>query len=150
MAKLLFSEAFLKYPGGDAGGGFNSRILGHSRNEAMQNFQYAGSRESGWHAADKLAREGKLYAVHNFHHSHECKGHAFPYGGTFVCNECNRSRLDEPWWAIKCYPDGNAWCCVGLDFEDLQSSDCFAFGDTYEAAISAYGDLMTARAQVPA
>lgn len=147
MGELLFSESVMRNPGGSAGGGFNSRIMGHSRKEAMQNVGWDyGARLSGWELADKMVRDGKLYAVHNFHHSHECSGHAFPYGGSFVCNTCNRSRLEKPWWSIKCYADGNAWCCVGLDFEDLQASDCYAFGDTYDSAIKAYGDLMRLRA----
>lgn len=142
---LKFSESVMRNPGGDAGGGFNSRILGHSQNEAMRDCGYNyGARLAGWELADGLVRAGKLYAVHNFHHSHECGGHAFPYGGSFVCNDCGRSRLEKPWWKIKCYPDGNAWCCVGPDFENLQESDCVAFGDSYDAAIKAYGDLMTA------
>lgn len=151
MGKLLFSESVMTNPGGDAGGGFNSRILGHDYRETMANFNHGyGARSSGWYLADEMVRAGKLYAVHNFHHSHECNGHAFPYGGTFVCNECGRSRLDKPWWSIKCYPDGNAWCCVGLDFEDLQSSDCYAFGESYESAIAAYGDLMARPSAAPA
>lgn len=144
--KLMMAEHFLICPGGNAGGGFNSRVLGHSYAEAMNHIQHGyGSRSSGWKLADDMARAGKLYAVHNFHHSHECHGHAFPYGGSFVCNTCGRADLAKPWWSIKCYPDGNAWCCVGLDFEDLQASDCYAFGDTYDAAIKAYGDLMVSR-----
>lgn len=96
-----------------------------------------------------MVSQGKLYAVHNFHHSHECSGHAFPYGGKFVCETCTwpgMNTLEKPWWTIKCYPDGDAWCCVGPDFEDLQTSDNFAFGETRDAAIKAYGDLMVARA----
>jgi len=151
LEKLKFSEHFLKYPGGATGGGFNSRVLGHSYPQAMQGTQWDyAARSNGWEIADRLAREGKLYAVHNFHNSHECGGHAFPYGGDFVCNTCGRNRLAKHWWAIKCYPDGNAWCCVGLDFEDLQSSDCYAFGDTYDAAIKKYGDLMVARERAEA
>jgi len=150
MSKLTFSEDHLKYPGGDTGGGFNSRILGHSYQEAMANINHGyGDRVAGWRLADEMVRAGKVYAVHNFHASHECTGHAFPYGGTFVCNTCGKSDLNKDWWSIKCYADGNAWCCVGLDFEDLQASDCFAFGDTYDAAIAAYGDLMVARSPTP-
>lgn len=147
MAETLkFSEHFMRYPGGSASGGFNARIHGYTYSQAMAGVQFDyAERSNGWLLADRLAREGKLFAVHNFHHSHECSGHAFPYGGTFVCNTCGRSRLDKHWWAVKCYQDGSAWCCVGLDFEDLQASDCFAFGDTYDEAIKNYGDLMVSR-----
>lgn len=144
--RLKFSEHFLKYSGGAKGCGFNARILGHSYQETMAGVQWDyADRHNGWLLADRLAREGKLYAIHNFHHSHECAGHAFSYGGSFVCNTCGRNKLAKDWWAIKCYQDGNAWCCVGLDFEDLQSSDCYAFGDTRDAAIKNYGDLMVSR-----
>lgn len=144
MGDLKFSESVMKRPGGSAGGGFNARILGDSYTEAMANCRWDyGARAAGWNLADGMVRAGKLYAVHNFHQSHECKGHAFPYGGSFVCNECGRAGLGKEWWTIKCYPDGNAWCCVGPDFEDLQASNNYAFGDSYDAAIKAYGDLMT-------
>lgn len=141
---LKFSEHFLRDPGDYAGCGFNARIMGHSYTETIEHRTHGiGAIVSGWHLADSMARAGKIYAVHNFHHSHECNGHAFPYGGTFVCNSCGESDLVKDWWKIKCFQDGNAWCCVGPDFEDLQSSDCFAFGESYETAIKAYGDLMT-------
>lgn len=144
---LKFSQDFMKQPGGPAGGGFNARILGHSQTETMDNVTWGyGERLAGWRLADDMARAGKLYAVHNFHHSHECRGHAFPYGGTFVCNECGRSGLNKDWWTIQCYADGNAWCCVGPDFVNLQESDNYAFGDTYDDAIKAYGDQMVTRA----
>jgi len=145
---LKFADQVLKGSGGSAFGGFNSRIMGHDYSQTMSGRTWdIGQTVAGWRLADDMVRAGKLYAVHNFHHSHECAGHAFPYGGTFVCNECGKSRLEKEWWTIKCYVDGNAWCCVGPDFEDLQSSDCFAFGDTYDAAIAAYGDLMVSSAK---
>ena len=42
----------------------------------------------------------------------------------------------------KVFQDGNEWCCIGIDFEDLQASDNYAFGETREAAIENYGKLM--------
>lgn len=145
--KLKYSEHFMKHAGGEAGCGFNARIMGHSHQEAMSQIVHGYvERAYGWHLADNMASAGKLYAVHNFHNSHECSGHAFPYGGTFVCNTCDRSNLAKDWWGIKCFPDGDAWCCVGLEFEDLQTSDCYAFGSTYDEAIKNYGDLMISRA----
>ena len=140
---LKFADQVLKGSGGSAFCGFNSRVLGYDYPQTMDGLNWGiGETASGWNLADKMVRDGKLYAVHNFHHSHECKGHAFPYGGSFVCNDCGRSKLEKDWWTIKCFADGNAWCCVGAEFEDLQSSDCYAFGDTYDAAIVAYGDQM--------
>ena len=88
---------------------------------------------------------GKLFYVQPFKHKWGddiCKGHAFPYGGTWVCNTCNRSNLDAEWWKVKVYKDGNAWCCVNTDFEDLQASDDYAFGDTRNEALKNYETLM--------
>ena len=146
-AVLKFADQVLKYPGGSEASGFNCRIMGHNYQQTLSGLTWGiGRTLAGWRLADEMVRAGKLYAVHNFHHSHECRGHAFPYGGSFVCNECGRTSLEKEWWTIKCYADGNAWCCVGADFEDLQASDCFAFGDSYDEAIKAYGDLMISRA----
>ena len=36
---------------------------------------------------------------------------------------------------LKVIPDGNAYCCVGEGFVNLQESDNYAFGDTFEEAI---------------
>lgn len=152
--RLKYGDEVLGH-GGEAVCGFNSRIMGHSHSQCVDKVPHGprwAQRSAGWTLADGMARAGKLYAVHNFHHSHECTGHAFPYGGKFVCETCTwpgYPSLEKPWWTIKCYPDGNAWCCVGPDFEDLQASDNYAFGDTYEAAIKAYGDLMVAPAPLP-
>ena len=125
---------------GEALAGFNRRIYGENRCTDIR----AGAAFAGWSLADGMIRAGKIFSVHNFHHTHGgCQGHAFEYGGTWVCNTCNHSGLDRPWWIIKVYADGNAWCCIGEGFEDLQSSDNYAFGDTREEAIQNYGDLMT-------
>ena len=145
MNKLLFGDDVIKNGAGYALAGFNRRVLGSTQSEAFKYPHERVNRElhGGWELADRMIREGKLYYVHNFHQSHECKdGWAFQYGGSWVCNGCNHSHLDKPWWTIKVYKDGNAWCCVGLEFEDLQESDCYSFGDTREESIKNYGDLM--------
>lgn len=132
---------------GEALGGFNARVHGYTWQQAMRGVPHGRSfseREAGWELADRMIREGKLYYIHNFHNSHECQDHAFPYGGKFVCETCTFPgwpTLEKPWWKIKCYQDGNAWCCVGFEFEDLQASDCYAFGSTRDEAIKNYGDL---------
>ena len=38
-------------------------------------------------------------------------------------------------YILKVIPDGNAYCCVGEGFVNLQESDNYAFGDTFEEAI---------------
>lgn len=146
---LKYAQHIIPDASGDAMSGFNCRIMGYSERQTLEGRTWGiGAVGSGWRLADGMARKGKIYATHNFHHSHECRGHAFPYGGKFVCETCTwpgYPDLRKDWWKIKCYPDGSAWCCVGPDFINLQASDCFAFGDTYDEAIRLYGGLMIAQ-----
>lgn len=125
--------------------GFNRCVLGIPYNDAFRyrNEQTNSQMQGGWNLAEKLIKEGGIYFVHNFHKSHgDCpSGFAFQYGGFWVCNTCGGKGLDKDWWTIKVYQDGNAWCCVGLSFENLQESENYAFGDSREEAIASYGDL---------
>ena len=78
---LKLSHEVMRNGGGDAGCGFNRRIHGKTHNEAVGSMPHGpayGAVSAGWELADKMIREGRLYYVHNFHHSHECRGHAFP------------------------------------------------------------------------
>ena len=139
------AQDVLKGNGGSAFAGFNRRVFGDSYADA---FQYPHERQDremygGWALADRMISDGRLFCVHNFHKGYSgCDGHAFQYGGSWVCNTCNKSRLDREWWKIKVYKDGNAWCCIGTGFEDLQESDNYAFGNTRDEAIHNYGTLM--------
>ena len=127
-------------------GGFNQRVLGDPFNQTLDAWDKA-VRGMGWHKANEMIMNGLIYSVHAFPHS-DCPANPFPYGGTWVCNYCNRNNLDKPWWRIKVYKDGDAWCCVGENFEDLQASDNYSFGDSREAAIANYGRLMDAHSAV--
>jgi hypothetical protein len=49
-----------------------------------------------------------------------------------VCNGCGSKDVDKEWWKIKVEKDGNQFCCHGLDFVNLQESDNYAFGKTYQ------------------
>ena len=144
MNKYLTGQDVIKNPSASSISGFNCRISGHSYTDT---FQYQHERtdlalQGGWDLADKMIEMGELFFIYNFH-SMSCEGgHAFPYGGTWACNICNRDHLDQPWWKIRVFKDGDAWCCIGIDFEDLQTSDNFAFGETREDAIKNYGMLM--------
>lgn len=42
-------------------------------------------------------------------------------------------------WVV---PDGNAWCCYGENFINLQESNNYAFGDTREEAINEFYKVM--------
>jgi hypothetical protein len=46
------------------------------------------------------------------------------------------------WWKIQVEKDGNEFCCHGLDFINLQESSNYAFGKTFEEAISNYEKVM--------
>lgn len=126
---------------GSAMSGFNRRIYG----EARYDNRYP-DREimAGWNLANDMILAGKIFYIQQFPHRN-CHGHAFQYGGHWVCNTCCNQDVDRPWWEIKVYQDGNAWCCVGAGFEDLQESDNYAFGATREEAIRNYGELMLSR-----
>lgn len=148
MNQYLTGQDVLRNPNGSSISGFNCRIDGHSY---LDTFQYPhertdAERHAGWELADRMIADGRLFFVHNFHSLTCEKGHAFRYGGTWACNTCNSDHLDAPWWKIKVLKDGNAWCCIGLEFENLQESDCYAFGDTRDEAIANYGALMVAMA----
>lgn len=144
-SKLLFAQDVLR-PGYETsvGCGFNSRVLGDTYIKCVDGAWDRGPRGVGWDKAEELIQVGRIYFVHPFPHSDSQRCHAFPFGGTWVCNGCLNSRLDKPWWRIRVFKDGNAWCCVGEGFVDLQESDNYAYGDTRDAAIEAYGTLMSA------
>ena len=101
---------------GECRGGFNARLQGESFNKCMegmpQGFRW-GQRSNGWEIADRMIREGKIFS--------EIK--------------TEKGRVE-----FKCYQDGDQWCCVGPEFENIQESNC-SFGDTQEAAIEKYIDL---------
>lgn len=146
MTKLKIAQDLLKYPGGLAAGAFNSRVFGYTYNEV---FDYPArptlEATSGFYLAEKMIEEGRIFSTRRFGHKFGdkvCRGQAFPYGGSWVCNTCGQSGLKRDWWDIKVFKDGNAWCCIGIGFENLQESDRFAFGYTREEAIKNYETIM--------
>jgi hypothetical protein len=144
MDRFAYAQDILKDSAGSVGAGFNRRIGGMEHTYA---FQHAHERTdqclvAGWEKADEMIEQGKIFYVHNFHRLECASGHAFLYGGTYVCNTCQRDHLDKEWWKIKVQQDGSAWCCVGNGFVNLQESENYAFGDTREQAINKYGELM--------
>ena len=143
MNQFKTAQDMTDYPsvsnGGSGGEGFNRRISGEVYSEA---FQYPHERQNhylrgGWDLADKLIDRGEIYYVNNFHHL-DCDGFAFKYGGTWVCNYCGCSNLNNEKWKVRVFKDGDAWCVVGLGFENLQESQNFGFGDTKEESLKDY------------
>lgn len=147
MNRFAYAQDILKNSAGSVGAGFNRRISGMSYTTAFQYPHERGDQDmvAGWEKADELIKNGKIFYVHNFHKLECPNGHAFLYGGTYACNTCQRDHLDKEWWKVKVMKDGNAWCCVGNGFVGLQESDNYAFGDTRDAAIQSYGELMVAQ-----
>ena len=145
MSDFKLGHEVMRPNSGDAYAGFNRRVHGSDYAEAFQyqNERQNGAMVAGFWLADRMINDGKLFYVHPFHQL-ECpqKGHAFQYGGTWVCNSCGQPNVQREWWKIKVQKDGNAWCCVGTGFENLQESDNYAFGDTRDEAIENYGRLM--------
>lgn len=137
-AKFVTAQDYFKSCSVDVAMGFNRRVYGESFTEAVR--QGEAGIATGWQIADDAIREGKIYYLHNMHSDGRCC--AFPYGGTWVCNGCGNSLLNKPWWIIRVFKDGNAWCCVGEGFENLQESDNYAFGKDREEAINNYRALM--------
>jgi len=148
MSKFLTAQDVLRVPAsGSAMAGFNCRVFGESERDTFQ-YQHEitdHSRRAGWDLASRMIADGKLFFVYNFHSLSCDGGYAFSYGGTWVCNTCHQSNLAKPWWKIKVQKDGTAWCCVGLDFENLQESDDVAFGESRDEAIKNYGLVMLAK-----
>lgn len=104
-----------RYSGGEARGGFNSRLYGDSRSKTMDGIpspsERWGQRNAGWELADSMIWHGKIFS---------------------------RTKIGDKEIEFKCYMDGDAWCCVGPGFVDLQESDEYAFGETREEAIKSF------------
>ena len=124
-------------------GGFNQFING---NREPKRADYGSAEE--WHLvflgydyAKKMAKEDAIGFTHIF----KCEKsgcYPFNYGGSFVCNCCGNKDVDKQWWEIKVEKDGNKYCCHGLDFINIQESENYAFGNSFEEAIENYHLLM--------
>jgi len=147
MEKLKTAQELIKTRNSNIMGGFNQFIYGMgqpNRSDYGDKSQWY-EEQQGYDFAKKMAKEDAISFTHIFKcGSKKNNCHPFTYGGSIVCNSCNRSGVDKEWWKIKVEKDGNSFCCHGLDFQDLNSSNNYAFGDTFEAAISNYETVMLA------
>jgi hypothetical protein len=131
---------------GRAMAGFNRKVSGWTYLECFDGWaKTCDETHAGWNLAEEMINKGKLFYVYNFHKLDCEDGFAFQYGGYWVCNTCGNKSVDRDWWTIKVFKDGDAWCCIGLDFENLQESDNYAFGESREEAINSYGEAMASR-----
>lgn len=143
--ELLTCQYIFPHECGQFASGFNCRVFGLTDRETNgYPAAHSQQRYAGWQKANDMINEGKIYYTHIFQHtsgSSICKDKSFEYGGSQVCNGCGRKRLAQPWWNIKITRDGSAWFVAGENFENLQESDNYAFGDTKEEALLNYQNL---------
>lgn len=121
--------------------GMSVRIQGGTYSDLRQ-YSNASEMFGGFNKAEELIQEGRVFFVHPFKCDRSNCPTRFQYGGFWACNTCNTHVSTPYWWKIKVMKDGNAWCCVGDGFINLQESDNYAFGDTKEEAINNYRDVL--------
>lgn len=139
--ELKYSQDLIKTSSTSVMGGFNEFING-SREPKRTDYGDVSewySRKQGYEYAKEMAREKGIAFRYRFKCGKNSNCFPFDYGGSFVCNACNNSGVDKEWWKIKVEKDGNEYCCHGLDFINLQESENYAFGKTFEEAIENYG-----------
>ena len=143
MEKLKYAQDLIK-ASTSVMGGFNTFISGGQEpkgNEYGDRSEWY-ARLQGYQYAQEMAKENGIAFTKPFECGNSENCFPFEYGGFFVCNSCGNKSVDKEWWKIKVEKDGNAYCCHGLDFINLQESSNYAFGDTFEESIKNYGELM--------
>lgn len=141
MEQLKYSRELIKVNNSSVHAGFDMFINGHREITFADGYYDAYERIQGYSYAKKMAKEDGIAFIHPF----KCReNNCFPfqYGGFFVCNHCGMKDVDKDWWKIKVEKDGNEYCCHGLDFINLQESNNYAFGKTFDQAVENYGKLM--------
>lgn len=142
MKNLKYAQDLIKTTNSSIDAGFNMFISGYHKptfSDGHNSDTYGRIR--GYDYAKDMAKKDGIAFIHRF----KCKNEGcapFMYGGSFVCNSCGGNGVDKDWWKIRVEKDGNEFCCHGLDFINLQESDNYAFGSTFEEAIENYGKLM--------
>jgi hypothetical protein len=142
MEKLKTAQELIKANNSYVYAGFNQFIYGNS---SPKRSDYGNSEQwyaelQGYDFAKKIAKEDGIAFTEKFKcETENC--HPFKYGGFFVCNTCGGKGVDKDWWKIQVEKDGNMYCCHGLDFINIQESNNYAFGETFEKAIEEYKKL---------
>lgn len=139
MENLKTAQECIKTNNPSVSAGFNMFIYGDSSPLPHKYHDYS-PRAQGYEHAKEMAKDGMIAFTHKF--KCKCGGFPFLYGGFWVCNSCGGKDVDKEWWKIKVEKDGDQYCCHGLDFINLQESDNYAFGDTFDDSIENYGKLM--------
>ena len=141
--EFLMAQDLVKTESGYVRGGFNMRLHGDSISD-LNDCKPSAPYNQGYWLADKMINDGKIFYTGRF--KCECGSRLFTYGAGWHCT-CGRTQKEKKWWIIKVFKDGNAWCCIGLGFENLQESDNYAFGNSRQDAINAYEKIMILKEQ---
>lgn len=141
METLKYAQDLIKTNNRSVAAGFNMFVNGHPPITFADGYSDAYDRMQGYEYAEEMAKENGIAFIKTFKCDKD-SCHPFLYGGFFVCNSCGGKEVDKDWWKIKVEKDGNEYCCHGLDFINLQESNNFAFGKTFEEAIENYGKLI--------
>ena len=141
METLKTAQELIKTNNTSVIAGFNMFIQGYPPITFGDGYHDAYDRIQGYEFAQKMAKEDGIAFTKVFKCRPE-RCNPFMYGGFFVCNNCGSKGVDKEWWKIKVEKDGNEFCCHGLDFINLQESSNYAFGKTFEEAISNYEKAM--------
>ncbi len=118
--------------------GFSIRLNGGTYSDLTEHVDWRDGKNAGFHEAEKLIKQGKIFFVYPFECGRDGCPTRFQYGGFWACNKCNTHISTPDNWKIKCFQDGNAWCCIGNGFANLQESDNYAFGNSFQDAINQY------------
>ncbi len=145
MDKIKYAQDLISSHNNNVLAGFNTFINGFQEPKSNE---YGDRSEwydklKGYQFAEKMAKEDGIAFTYPFKCGNSNFCHPFESGGFFVCNACVNKGVDKEWWKIKVEKDGNAYCCHGLDFINLQESNNYAFGKTFEEAIKNYEELVT-------
>ena len=142
MEKLKCAQDLIKTSNSSVSAGFNMFVQGYPRPLHNEYHDHV-ARSQGYEYAENMAKKGELAFMNIFRC--KCEGYPFYYGGFVVCNDCGGKNVNEKWWENKVEKDANEFCCHGLDFINLQESDNYAFGKTFNEAIVDYGKLMISK-----
>lgn len=144
MESLKTAQELIKTNDPNVMGGFNQFVYGTGKPEHSQYGDKTqwGKEIQGYEFAEKMAKENGISFTHVFKCGRSDRCFPFSYGGFFVCNTCGLKSVDKEWWKIKVDKDGGQFCCHGLDLINLQESENYAYGETFEQAISNYEIVM--------
>ena len=144
MKTLKTAQELIKTSNSSVAGGFNQFIRGSSKPKSTDygDNQQWWSETQGYEFAEKMAKEDGIAFTHVFKCGKESGCYPFDYGGFFVCNTCGIKSVDKEWWKIQVEKDGSQYCCHGLDFVNLQESENYAFGYSFDEAILNYEKVM--------